>query len=181
MEEQRGNGLLWALVGCGALLFVGLCVALGVGAYLVMRDGVPGPTDPVVQPAYPPPQVPPPPPDQPGPSFVLEADVTQVTGTLAGRVNGTCRFEVETQTGADRLHCRTQVFCDSQLVYGGPTAGYFPCQADAVRRSVRGVDGDTTSSDRDGAMTIDTDARTLVVRDDATGALGEFTLTATIR
>lgn len=183
MEEQRGNGLLWTLVGCGALLFVGLCVAMGVGAYLFVRDGAPGLNDrpavgpqPQPTPVQPMPQVPSP---QTGPSFVRVADVTQVTGTLSGRVNGTCQVVVEQSQG--NLNCRATITCDSILVYGGGSAGYFPGRIDVARQSVSGADTATTANDNDGAMTIDTDARTLEIRDDSTGSLGEFTLRATLR
>lgn len=192
MEEKRGNGLLWALVGCGGLLFVGLCLALGVGAYLFVKEGAPGPTDPTGYPIANPPQVPPQvppqippqiPPQVPpgGRSFTLEADVRRITGTLAGRVSTSCRFEIEELVGADGPRCRTQIFCDSVHVYGGPRSGYFTCRVDVDRRSVSGSDQGTTSEDTDAAMSVDTDARTLQIRDDATGMNGEFSLEATIR
>lgn len=197
MNDQRGSGLLWALVGCGGLLFVGLCVLLGFGAFYAMKDGrfASGPAAPTAPPTAPPAPVPPsgvpdkPPPvgapdplAQPAgePPFTLEARVTEATGSLAGRVRESCRFAIEQVQGASGPRCRTQVVCDSILVYGGPRAGFFDCRADAARRSVSGSDAQTTGQDGDAAMTVDTDARTLRIEDDAAGPSGAFTLTATI-
>lgn len=191
MNDQRGSGLLWALVGCGGLLFVGLCVTLGFGAYILVRDGrlaerpgaepIPVPTPGMPSPVAPVPGAPAPVAPTPlDPPFTLEARVSEVTGSLAGRVTSTCRFAIEQVSMQGDLRCRTQIVCDSILVYGGPQAGYFPCRSDASRRSVSGSDGQTTSQDRDAAMTVDTDARTLRVEDDASGPNGAFTLTATL-
>lgn len=191
MNDQRGSGLLWALVGCGGLLFVGLCVTLGVGAYLLVQKSgsergagqVPAPMRPAVTPAPSqpaPPQPLPSPPTQLDPPFTLEARVTEVTGSLKGRVSSTCRFAIEQVPTEGELRCRTQIVCDSILVYGGPQAGYFPCRSDAARHSVSGSDTQTTAQDRDAAMSVDTDARTLRVEDDASGPNGAFVLTASL-
>jgi len=183
-QESRGNGLLWALVGCGALLFVGLCTAMGAGAYLYLsnRPAAPPPGAPIA-PQYPPQTPPNVPPNLPpaGASFTLQADVTQVTGSLSGRVSGQCQFAIETVQSNAGLRCRTQILCDGTLVYGGPQSGFFDCRVDVSRRSVSGVDANTTSEDSDAAMTIDTDSHVLIVRDDASGPVGAFTLAATIR
>lgn len=198
MEENRGNGFLWALVGCGALLFLGLCVSAGFGVYVVMRRGASMP--PMGQPATSepsggstpvPPVLPPVAPDKPPPTAVapvapavpqdpitVDATITNVSGSLSGRVSRGCHFVVDPPD--DRGRCRTQITCDSVLVYGGPTAGYFPCRFDSASRSVNGSDTETTSDDGDAAMTVDTGSRTLQIRDDATGPSGEFSLSATL-
>lgn len=204
MEEKRGNGLLWALVGCGGLLFVGLCVALGAGVYLAyprLQGGVAGPnapSTPVVAPGQPVQPVPPggpvgpganftdkpppgaipilPPPGFPARPIELNATITSVTGSLSGRVSRACRMVVEPPNANQR--CRTQITCDTVLVYGGPQAGYFACRFDVGRGAVSGVDDQMTQADGDSAMSVDTDARRLQVRDDAGGPLGEFAIEA---
>jgi hypothetical protein len=187
MDEKRGNGLLWSLVGCGALLFVGLCAGLFAGGYFAyQRARTAGPGIPQSTPGTEPlPDKPPTgqfaPPDPRQarqPPLELTATVTRVTGSLAGRVSRSCRFVVEaTETPGS---CRTQITCDAILVYGGATAGYFPCRFDSAARTVSGADTQTTTDDGDGAMTVDTASRTLQIHDDASGTNGEFSIAAAL-
>ncbi len=189
MNDTKGNGLLWVLVGCGGLMFVGLCVTVGVGVYVLADrgeltllpspDGPPPAPQPAPVPPGPPPTSPPlPPPPTVQPPFTLEATVTEVTGSLAGRVQSRCRLAIEEVSSIEGMRCRTQIVCDSILVYGGPQAGYFPCTLDAPRRSVSGSDTQTTGDDGDAAMTIDTASGSLRISDDASSRNGAFTLVA---
>ncbi len=188
-SRSDGNGLLFTLLGCAGLCLLGLCVSTGVAAYMVVRDrdallatpGDPGAVDPS---GKPPSQgggdLPAPP--TPGPSLPrlrVAAAVASVTGNVVP--NGArCLFDVEPPADA-QSNCRAQIVCGGQLVYGGQSAGYFPCRVSGgTRPSIAGRDGQTTSTDGDGAMAIDTAARTLVVRDDDRGPHGAFALEARI-
>ena len=183
-DQSRGNGFLWALVGCGALLFVGLCVALGIGAWMLAREGFPQRPTSTAPPQGPTPGTPglgggKPPPTS-GEPLVFTAAITEATGSISGRISRECRFTVEPPR-TDEPKCRTQIVCDSLLLYGGPSAGFFPCRFDPVARTVSGVDEDTTSADGDAAMTVDSTSRFLRIFDDSSGPNGEFTLVGTIR
>jgi hypothetical protein len=184
MNERRGNGLLFVLLGCAGFSLLALCGATGVAAFLVMRDGEPpfaadadsAPGDPAVT-------LPPrggSAPSAPAlPRVRISATVASASGSAVP--NGAeCLFDVEPPPDA-RSMCRAQVVCGGQLVYGGQNAGYFPCSvAPGNPPSIAGREDDTTSADGDAAMAIDTAARTLAVRDDARGPHGAFTIVARI-
>lgn len=134
------------------------------------------------------PSMPPPPlPTGPRPTntspITVTAQVTGVTGNPGVSPGTPCTFLVEQHDAAERpggYWCRANVMCGLTLLYGGGTAGYFPCTVTDSPRSVVGRDSDTTQSDSDGSLDIDTRAGRLRVADDATGRLGAFSVDAQI-
>ncbi|MDC0675443.1 tetratricopeptide repeat protein [Nannocystis radixulma] len=99
------------------------------------------------------------------------ATVTSASG-LPGVASGSrCTVSVTAKDG----RCRAHVQCESHALYPG---GNFPCTGAGA--SLSGGESMTTASDGDAAITIDTAARTLTLRDDERGGLGAFTIAATI-
>jgi hypothetical protein len=111
----------------------------------------------------------------------VQAEVTAVTGSAPVAVGTQCRFVVD---GRDRSEggywCNAQIVCDGRLLYGGPQAGFFPCDLSDPSRHVSGGDAMTTSEDTDASMQIDTARGSLTIRDDANGSYGAYSLTAQI-
>ena len=67
------------------------------------------------------------------------------------------------------------------MLYGGPSAGLFPCELpEQPQRGVVGADDMTSATDTDAAMRLDTRSGTLSIRDDSSGPHGEYTLEARI-
>jgi hypothetical protein len=124
---------------------------------------------------------------QPGqtalPSRTVNATVTMVTGNSPVPVGGTCSFVVSAQSNPDAttgVLCRAQVVCGGQLLFGGPSAGYFECRVTDQPPGIAGGDPSTTAQDgADSAMAIDTAAGTLTVHDEG-GALGAYSVTARV-
>src|SRR5687768_14993073 len=161
MSNQSGgtSPWVWVGVGCGGLLLVGLCVG-GGAAFWMMRavpDHVSGPvaqqgtpswptaTDPGVPVAVP--TQPPALPTAPRPSDTspraVTASVTNVTGNPGVAPGNECVFLVEMHDQADApggYWCRANVMCGLTLLYGGGTAGYFPCTVFDNPRGVVGQD-----------------------------------------
>lgn len=185
MNEEKGSGLLFVLLGCAGVCLLGLCATTGVAAYLVMRDrgslfadeGGASTGEPSGKP--PSDDVPAGPPGPPLPRLRVAAEVGSVTGNVVPR-GSRCLFDVEPPADPQSM-CRAQVVCGGQLVYGGQSAGYFQCTVTpGTPAAIAGGDDQTTSGDGDGAMAIDTAARRLTVRDDDRGPHGAFELEATI-
>ncbi len=204
--EPRSDST-WLFVGAGAgCLFVVLSMMCLLGALMFYSGGseAPPPTyvDPYPMPpatlmppvtALPPPPVvvPPAPPLPPGmtdavddrAARVVHATIESVTGTPGVSVGQTCEFNVERRDRDDGagFWCNAQIVCGGHLLYGGPTAGFFPCTLfTAPVRGVVGSDPTTTAQDRDGAMSIDTVQSHLEIWDDAQGPNGEFRVVAHI-
>jgi hypothetical protein len=204
---ERGDNT-WLIVGVGAGCGLGLlasCCLLGVVAYLPSsqtRTAPPAPTSawpgpptprgtpvPTALPA--PPIVPPSPPLPSGTSEapddraprVVHATVTAVTGSPGVSVGQICEFNVERRDREDGsgFWCNAQIVCGGHALYGGPNAGFFPCALfSAPTRGVVGSDPNTTAVDGDAAMSIDSQASTLEIWDDAQGPNGECRITAHI-
>ncbi len=206
-KDERGPWR-WVVIGCGALFLGGLCLVPAVATWLFFeRDAVdedapppvvspaptppiapapPSPTPPSPTPPTPPSPTPPtpnvpPPPATEAPRHV-EARGTESTGLGSVPVGATCSFDVTREALADgTFWCNAQVRCAGQLLYGGPSAGFFDCTLyEGAERHVVGEDANTTSVDRDSAMSLNTLTHTLVVRDDPTGNLGAFTVRAEV-
>jgi hypothetical protein len=201
--KTEGSGVLYAAIGCAVFLVVALLVATGVGVWLFVQEAEeaevivpaspkpPPPGQPQLAPAPGQPQLPPPPgqpqlPAPPRPAGVpvqIDATVTSVTGAAPVASGATCQFNVE-QHAAPNLPqgywCRAQIVCGGRLLYGGPNSGYFPCTLRRSPASVVGSDTETTASDTDAAMAIDTTQQTLTVRDDAASPNGVYTLEARV-
>ena len=193
--------ILYVAIGCGVFLMVGLCVATGVGVWFFaseadeMAASVPvvpyeppkpppglGPMDPQAPPGQGGPALPPPPPAAAAPRIV-SATVTAVEGDAPVPVGASCDFNVEQSanpTVPSGYWCRTQIVCGGRLLYGGPNSGYFPCTFSDAPPTVVGRDDETTAADTDAAMSLDTTSQTLTIRDDATSALGAYSVTARV-
>ena len=114
---------------------------------------------------------------------MVTATVTSVTGTSPVPVGATCGFTVERHARPEPpgFWCRAQISCGGMLLYGGASAGYFPCElSEQPRRDVVGEDDMMTGSDTDAAMRLDTRMGMLTIRDDATGPHGQYTLEARV-
>lgn len=201
--EKRSDST-WLLVGvgvgCGFVLLSVSCLALGA-LYTCSAPSTPEPPMPTPPPVYPMPPTPMPPttmlppptslvPPPPPPTGIdstdpraITATVESVSGTPGVSVGQTCEFNVERRDRDDGsgFWCNAQVVCGGHLLYGGPTAGFFPCTLfEAPSRGVVGSDPNTTSQDQDAAMSLDTVQRHLEIWDDARGALGEFRVVARV-
>jgi hypothetical protein len=201
-RDERSTWL-WVAVGCGAIALSALCI-VPPALWLVLSDDdepvvadvdpvrppdpVPAPPiapspslPPLPSPSLPSPSLPPPPASA-GPPRRVTAIVEEVTGSIATRAGATCAFDVVRHDQADgTFWCNAQIRCGAELLYGGQNAGFFDCTLyEQPQRHVVGEDPLTTSGDRDAAMRLDTLRGTLVVRDDAAGRLGVFTLRARV-
>ena len=187
--EDSGGKVIWVLAGCVGLLTVALCVGGGIALFMVTGEpGTAGPNSspgpgPMPGPAPGPMPMPPP----PGPAGLdlapraVVATVTSGTGRMPVRVGSECRFAVTADSSGGSVMCNAQVTCGAQLLYGGPSAGFFPCTVHgSPTRHVVGRDAQTTAGDRDAAMSLDTIAGTLSVRDDTTGNFGAYTVEARV-
>lgn len=200
-EGEKDNGALYVLLGCAGLLIVGLCAASGLGVWMVVQrssvppvaypsgPAMPPPVPPPVAPTVPPPGTPlppgpalPPPPDFGFSPAIIRATVESVEGTSPVAVGATCEFTVERHARPEPpgYWCRTQIACGGRLLYGGPTAGYFPCELGDSPRTVVGRDIEATSVDTDAAMELDTTTGVLSVRDDVAGPYGSYAIRARI-
>lgn len=195
---MRNNGTLWVGVGvgCALLLLCGLCVT-GAAAWYFVRSartvepsaptptwmqppttgGAP-PTPPVVGPATP-----------IGPGGTagtdlrrVRATVTEVSGLADVAVGTSCSADVTRHDREDgTFWCNAQILCGARLLYGGGTAGFFPCVLyEGPRRDVVGSDSSTSREDRDGSMSLNTIGGSLEIRDDSSGANGEFRVLARV-
>lgn len=206
--QQESNRNLYVLLGCAGMLVVGLCAATGYGVYIMTAVDpgyasppvVPAPAPAPVQapaavplppganqppgPALPPPPGPalPPPPNMGMAPRVVEAEVSATSGSAPVGVGTTCTFSVErhSRSAPPGYWCRTQIACGGQLLYGGPSAGYFECTLGAATGvgmpSIVGADTTTTAADTDAAMSIDTTSQTVSIRDDVAGQYGVYTV-----
>ncbi len=207
MDEREltpagGDGAtLWALLGCGGLLLVGLCLVPPVVIAFVWQSAeeavsdAPAPAwDPAIDPA-PAPAIDPtpaprpgigpanPPPPDPGATSARQVTFRVSESTLGAIPAGsTCAFPVTRHDRPDgTFWCRAEVRCAGQLLYGGGTAGYFDCTLyEQPQRHVVGQDTNTTSGDRDAAFRLDTLRAEIEIRDDARGALGAFVVRGTV-
>jgi len=192
----------WLMVGVGmGCLFVALLVTCaGTGAAFFLMGGerasAPPPTivSPLPLPSIAPPSTgvapptlvpidPPPSAIDDGTAIAVHATIATVTGSPGVSVGQTCEFNVERRDREDGsgFWCNAQIVCAGHLIYGGPTAGFFPCTLFyRPTRGVVGADPNTTAQDQDAAMSIDTAAGTLEVWDDAQGPNGEMHITAHI-
>ncbi len=180
MQDKKQGTVIWVLVGCLGLFFVLVCG--GAGAFVFFaRDSQP--VAPVPGPA--PGPVPGPGPIVPGPDAPRRvlAVVTSVTGAAPVAVGTACEFPVERRDRGDgTFWCNAQVYCGGQLLYGGPTAGFFDCTLyEQPQRHVVGGEHNTTSMDSDAAMYLDTLQGTLTVTDDAAGRYGAYSLSARVQ
>ena len=110
------------------------------------------------------------------------ATVTRVSGVRSVSTGTQCSFDVTREDRPDgTFWCNAQVRCGTTLLYGGAGAGYFDCTLyEQPERHVLGEDPNTSATDRDAAMRIDTLSGELTVRDDASGPLGQFEVVARI-
>ena len=181
-QNEHSNGSVMLLMGCGGLLMEPVVVA----------SATPVPPQPFPQPLQQPqpqPQLPPqpfptpqqptlPPPPQPAQALRVRATVTFVSPGGPVQSGASCDFQVEPPSVSQDM-CRAQVYCNGRLLYGGPTAGYFPCTP-GPGAHVTGQDSNTTANDTDASFSISTPASIITIRDDASGPNGAYTLTARV-
>lgn len=202
-EGEKDNTALYVLLGCAGLLVLGLCAATGVGVWMVMEQAssappvayptpapIPGPTVPTPPPPIAPTPFPPstgpalPPPPSFAPPMLVRATIDSIEGASPVAVGTACEFTVERQPSPEQpsgYWCRTQIVCGGRLLYGGPSAGFFPCTlGEGTPRTVVGQDVETTSVDTDASMSIDTSTATLTIRDDSAGPFGAYGVRARI-
>ena len=178
MDANPGKAI-WILTGCLGISFVGIVLALGLVAFLRGDDGQSSP-DIGIGPER---RVGPQPVDPPGVRPIgIVATVVQAVGSAPVAVGTECRFQVERRTKDDGSYwCNSQIGCGGRLLYGGATAGFYPCNyVDGAARHVVGTDPETTSADGDARMEIDTYRSVLSIADDQAGAFGAYTLVARI-
>jgi hypothetical protein len=112
----------------------------------------------------------------------VRIEVTRVKGAPDLAPGTRCEFLVEKRPLRNgTFYCNAQIICASKLWYGGPERGYFSCALyDEPRRDVIGSDPNTTASDHDAALHLDTQAGVLRVWDDAQSQWGAFELEADV-
>jgi hypothetical protein len=154
------------------LVVLGLFTCCGIGVFIaVAPEPPPIAQDPVIGPA--------------GEDFSprqIEATVTASEGAAPVPVGATCSFDVvpRPQQGGG-YWCNAQIACGGRLLYGGESAGFFPCTlSPPPTRDVVGRDSQTTAVDGDSSMEIDTSQRVLMVSDDPIGTYGAFSVVARI-
>jgi hypothetical protein len=112
----------------------------------------------------------------------VRAEVTRVQGARVVSLGDRCEFLVERRMrDQSSFYCNAQVVCGGKLLYGGPDRGYFACRLfEGDRRDVVGGDPNTTGSDQDAAIQLDTRNGLLRIWDDAKGPLGAFEIEAEV-
>lgn len=201
MEPKNDNTwlLIGAAAGCGLVMLLLVCGAAGALFFIGARSAPPPVTTPIPVPVPPsppsfpipippppslPPILPPLPPGTSGASDtaprLVRATVSSVTGSPVASSGQACEFNVERRDRDDgTFWCNAQMVCGGHLLYGGPTAGFFPCTLyEGPPRHVVGNDPTTTREDQDPAMTLSTVDGTLEIWDDPSGPNGEFRLVA---
>jgi hypothetical protein len=197
-SDKQKSPILWIALG-GGLLLLSCCCFSGVGYWFyAARQTTEGPifgpvtgtgsgTGPVEAPGpTPTPLVIPPAPRPFGTTRTILATVERVGGTVAVNPGDSCSFAVEVRDAQgvpqapNGYWCHTVVVCGMTTLYGGAQNGFFPCAVYDNPPSVQGEDGEMTSSDTDGSFQLDTQTRTLIIRDDATGSMGAFRVEARI-
>lgn len=189
--EKKEKTILWIASGCAVLAISGVCLTGALLAYFGMTDELPiaGGDHPV----FPDPTKPDSP-FVPDPSPVTQADapldtsprvvtatVTSVEGAGPVQVGAACGFAVERFAREGGYWCRAQIVCGGLHLYGGPRSGYFPCTVyEQPRRHVVGQDGDTSATDTDAAIDLDTMRGVLTIRDDAQGPHGAYVVRARV-
>ncbi len=163
---QRGRAI-WALTGCLALVGGVLCVGGGIAVFLYGGNPSNVPTA------------------GPGGAQGLSLQVVAVVdnaspGAPVG-IGSDCQFTVtgtpDPQAGT---MCNAQIVCAGQLLYGGPSAGYFPCAISGPPPYVSGSDLSTSQTDHDAAMSLDTASGSLTITDDAAGQFGAYQVHARV-
>lgn len=156
----------WALSGCGLLSLVCfvLIASIAISTASDSQQGTPTPTPANVN------------------GRAVTATVQSVQGAVGVQVGQQCSFNVERHPHPTQEYwCRAQVVCGGALLYGGESAGFFPCQWDIHGPgSIVGADLQTTSQDTDAALGLNSAQRTLIIQDDAAGRHGEFRVQAHI-
>lgn len=135
------------------------------------------------------------PPPLPGgaPGAGVPADIDPTPRAIVGVVEATspgtpapvgsrCAFSVDVVPNPSLGYwCHADVSCNSQLLYGGQNAGYFPCRLEPrPSRDLVGSDSETSANDSDPAFEIDTRRGLMTLRDDARGARGAYELRARV-
>jgi hypothetical protein len=100
------------------------------------------------------------------PSHAVTATVRAVTGQAPVAAGAACAFRVSRRPPEQGVEwCQTQIVCGGVTLYGSESRGYFRCAFTDAPPAVSGGDDQTSASDRDPAMRMDTRAGTLSVWD----------------
>lgn len=100
------------------------------------------------------------------PSHAVTATVRSVTGQAPVPAGAACAFRVSRRPPERGVEwCQTQIVCGGVTLYGSDSRGYFRCAFTDAPPAVSGRDGQTSASDRDPAMQMDTRAGTLSLWD----------------
>lgn len=169
VSGSSSNMPLFVALGCAGVAFMTLC-AVGFGAVFW---GITSRSAPTASGA----------PTPSGSSMVrVRAQVTSYTGSGYVPVGSVCEMPIEQVFQADGSYwCHVRLNCGGLALYGSDENGFFPCTFYAgPPGSVNGQDPQTSTSDRDGAFTVNTDARYFEAHDDGAGPFGYFTVTGTI-
>jgi len=202
MADKKMSPMIWIAAGCGLLSIFGCCIASGVAFYAYgaqseepmpfdmgggqpdfgggtpnLGGGIaPGPApSPLVIPMTPMPSI---------RTRSIVASVQSVAGTVPVTPGSLCYVIVEVKPEAQvpaGFWCKSTVTCNGTVLFGETeTNGFFPCAAYDSPAAVLGEDAETTGSDGDASIQLDTNRRTLILRDDATGLRGAFRIEAQI-
>jgi len=196
--------MIWIAAGCGLLSIFGCCLGSGVAFFayraqeqeqeqrsIAMGRGqpdfgggtpnlgggvAPGPApSPLVIPMTPMPSI---------ATRSIVASVQSVAGSVPVTPGSFCYviIEVKPQTRQPAGYwCKSTVTCNGTVLYGETaTNGFFPCAAYDSPAAVLGEDGETTTIDTDGSIQLDTNRRTLILRDDHAGTHGAFRIEAQV-
>ena len=100
------------------------------------------------------------------PSHAITATVRSVTGQAPVTVGAACSFQVSRRPPERGVEwCQTQIVCGGVTLYGSDSRGYFRCAFTDAPPAVSGRDDQTSASDHDPAMQMDTRAGTLSLWD----------------
>ncbi len=173
VSASSSNMPVFVAVGCAGVAFMTLC-AVGFGAVFWGITSRNSPTGGGLAGGAP---------SATGSTTVrVRAQVTSYTGSGYVPVGSVCDMPIEQVYQADGSYwCHVRLNCGGLALYGSEENGFFPCTFYAgPPGSVNGQDPQTTTSDRDGAFMVNTDARVFEAHDDGAGPLGYFAVTGTI-
>lgn len=159
--------ILFVAVGCAGLAFLSLCV-IGIGA---MAWGMARSSGPVAFGG--------------APGVRLRGQITSYAGSAPLGPGTSCELPIEQVVQDDgTIWCHVRLSCGGFPLYGTDDNGFFPCtitpSSGGYPGRVTGQDFETTSSDRDGAFSVNSDLRTFEAHDDGAGANGFFVVVGTI-